>query len=332
MNNYFVRRNKGFFRYFILSAACLFIVGCSLSTTGPDSVVAEKRVVLVQDVSADAVMPRNFRTTDTICAFLENSKSTIDTKGLIGLCAVGSAEFSEAGLSWLKRRFGDSLIIVDLRQESHGFVNGAAVTWYARNNWVNLGKAHEEALRDENIRLNTLARDKVIRVYDGKAVKHGVEDSGKFVEIERVRSEQELAGQYNIRYFRLTVPDHMRPSDEEVDRFVAFVRNLGDGDWLHFHCRAGMGRTTTFLVMYDMLRNADKVSLDDIIARQAAVPPNYYLFKSREGSPQRGMYEDRTKFVKLFYEYAKAFCAGEKANWTEWLRRSGRKIFDRVDK
>lgn len=33
---------------------------------------------------------------------------------------------------------------------------------------------------------------------------------------------------------------------------------LGFAAWLHFPCRAGQGRTTTFLAFCDRLRNADR--------------------------------------------------------------------------
>jgi len=313
---------KMIFRWLIFGVVCLSTIGCKSAIVDPEFVIAEKEIVLVQDVPVGQITPKNFRTTDNIYAFLEKEKSAISTKGLMDLRASGSAEFSEAALLWLKQRLGESLIIVDLRQESHGFINGAAVTWYAKDNWLNLGKAHDAALQDETVRLNALAREKVACIYDSRQVKHGMRDPGKFVEIERVSSEQQLAAQHNIGYLRLTVPDHMRPSDEEVDHFVVFVRTLGDRDWLHFHCRAGMGRTTTFLVMYDMLRNADKVSLGDIVARHAAVEPNYDLFRSRDGSSREAIYKDRLDFVRRFYEYSKAFRSGDKAGWTEWLKRS----------
>ena len=326
-----MKKFKIFFIWFLFSAINLSVVNLELVAVEPEFAVSKKEIVLVRDVPANEKPPKNFRTADTIRSFLEGEKSVITAEGLIGLRASGSAQPSERGLSWLKKRLGDDLIIMDLRQESHGFINGAAVTWYAPNNWINFGKTHEEALLDESTRLDALAQDNRVHLYDGKAIKHGIKDSGEVFEIKQVRSEQQLNKQNSIRYLRLMVPDHMRPSDEEVDRFIAFVRTLDDKDWLHFHCRAGMGRTTTFFVMYDMLRNADKASLEDIVARHATATPNYDLFKHREG-PRKNGYLDRTNFIRRFYGYAKAFKRGENANWTEWLRKHERKIPGKTDK
>ena len=36
----------------------------------------------------------------------------------------------------------------------------------------------------------------------------------------------------------------------------------------HFHCKEGIGRTTTFMIMYDIMKNYKEVSLNDIIKRQ----------------------------------------------------------------
>ncbi len=49
------------------------------------------------------------------------------------------------------------------------------------------------------------------------------------------------------------VTDDMAPDAAQTDRFVEFCRTMAPGTWLHIHCRAGHGRTTTFMVMYLLL-------------------------------------------------------------------------------
>ena len=66
-------------------------------------------------------------------------------------------------------------------------------------------------------------------------------------------------------YCRFPTTDHVRPRDTEVDAFVAFASTLPTDTWLHFHCRGGDGRTTTFLVMHDTMHNAPGVSIEDIL-------------------------------------------------------------------
>ena len=57
-----------------------------------------------------------------------------------GLKAIASGQFSEAQLIELKAQLKAPIIIVDLRQESHGFVNGYPVSWYGPKNQANMRK------------------------------------------------------------------------------------------------------------------------------------------------------------------------------------------------
>lgn len=43
-------------------------------------------------------------------------------------------------------------------------------------------------------------------------------------------------------------------SPENIDEFIKLYKSLPKDAWLHFHCEAGKGRTTTFLAMYDMMK------------------------------------------------------------------------------
>lgn len=357
------RRPSGHLTLLVVSLGCilcLFVSGSSAHaavTTDPG--IPEKVVILVRDAPADNSTLKNFRTSDMIMERICNeNRSTIEknttgtnhmitaitstnqitwihsinTSGLDTLHASGSGEFSEASLIWLKQQLGGNVTIVDLRQESHGFFNGAPITWYAENDWGNIGKTHDETLQDERVRLAALTLNTTTILFDAQAVKSGTPDTGTEIKTSVVYSEQELAEHYGIRYYRLTVTDHMQPGDEDVDRFIAFTRTLDNDNWLHFHCRAGEGRTTTFLAMYDMLKNADRVSLEDIIARQATVSPYYDLFSWNPESPRAELYRNRAEFLRNFYKYARAFRAGDTANWSEWrIRTTGNAASHRCD-
>jgi hypothetical protein len=266
----------------------------------PERPADADRPAQVRDAGPDE-MPRSFRTSAQIRDALRKGDNAA---GLDNLRASGSSAFSAAGLAWIAKRTGTSLVVVDLRQESHGLLDGAAVSWMATRNWANLGKTREQILKDEADRLTALARLHEVRPPES---------------LPRVSSEQALVEKAGARYFRLTVPDHLRPADADVDRFVAFVRELKPEDWVHFHCRAGHGRTTTFLVLYDMLRNADRASAAEIVARQAAVPPHYDLFDTKRNNGHDN-YQERARFVRNFHAYARAFRAGYKSSWTAWLK------------
>ncbi|TMM11177.1 MAG: protein tyrosine phosphatase, partial [Actinobacteria bacterium] len=136
-----------------------------------------------------------------------------------------------------------------------------------------------------------------------------------------VQTEQEVADAAGFGYFHLTVPDHYRPQNEQVDRFVAFVRDLPPNTWLHFHCRAGVGRTTTFMAMYDMLRDAKTLSMNDILRRQVAVGGKDLLGGDVSGNDNK---TERVQFLRQFYDYAQTNLDGFQTPFTAWLAAGGR--------
>ena len=109
-----------------------------------------------------------------------------------------------------------------------------------------------------------------------------------------------------------------------VDVQDAFLRALPAGGWVHFHCRAGKGRTTTFIALYDMLRNAGTVSLKDIVARQSDLIGGYDVLAPEPGGDfepwKAGVTSDRVAFVTAFYNYARANPNGSPLLWSEWLK------------
>ncbi len=258
--------------------------------------------------------PKNFRTS----LMIENSFKG-NVKGLNSLNASGSAQFSKKELEWIIQHTSKNLILVDLRQEPHGFINGYPVTWTAPLNWTNIGKSKNTIIIDESIRLKDTLYEKYIELPSARSYKGDSVDLKTFIKLEvnAAEREDEVANQFNVGYFRVTVPDHSRPSDEEVDSFLRFVKNLKSDSWLHFHCRGGKGRTTTFLAMYDMLRNSSFVSFNDIIKRNESFMLDFNLLMDKKEGKQL-LYKDRTEFINEFYKFSKEYNKGFIGSWQEW--------------
>lgn len=259
-------------------------------------------------INADNVkrLPRHFRkTTD-----LSNLKDYrfINLNGLANLNASASGQFSENGLILAKQSIGNAMpiIIVDLRQESHGFINGVAISWVDGHNKANKGLTKEEVLYDENTRLQSILLNKPIYIGDKTLIP------------KKIENEKKLVQSHSMSYKRIPVTDKEIPNNDMVDYFIKFVNSLLPNTWLHFHCKAGVGRTTTFIVMYDMMKNAKNVSLQDIMHRQVLLGGKNLL---REEQLPMNRSEKRAKLIKRFYRYCVENNDNFKTTWSQWIRQ-----------
>ena len=279
--------------------------------------------VLIWDVDRKlaAALPRNFRTTnDPIKA---NKGQIPSDTGLADLHASGSGEFTADGLKLLLERTRAPVTVFDLRQETHIFVNGLPISWFATNDWANVGRTHNEIEADEAARVKSLKPGSEIAVHPGAVIKKPgvIPRAPENVTVEHASTERDLVEANRAAYVRLTITDHARPLDEEVDRFILAVRTLPENGWAHFHCEAGRGRTTTFMVLYDMLRNATRVSLEDIVRRQQLIGYDYDVLRPADPGSWKAPYtDDRIAFVRAFYDYARANPGGGPQLWSEWLK------------
>jgi hypothetical protein len=277
------------------------------------------------DLKLANALPRNFRTTDDS---LKASKGeTPATTGLSDLRASGSGEFTPEGLKLVLARTRGPVTVFDLRQETHIFVNDLPVSWYASRDWANVGRSQSAIEADEAARVQSLNPGSEIDIRPGEAVKKGNANSAEpqRVKVKSANTERDIVGGAGASYVRLTVTDHARPLDAEVDRFVLAVRALPQDGWAHFHCEAGRGRTTTFMVLYDILRNANRVSLKDIVRRQKILGYDYDVLQPAPTGNWKAPYTaDRAALVRAFYDYARANPNGRPKIWSEWLQSGAR--------
>jgi protein-tyrosine phosphatase len=258
--------------------------------------------LLVQDSPNKYQLPRNFRV-------IQKQGENIPLTGIEKLHLMGSGQFSEANLRYILAHYPKPDYIFDLRQESHGFVNGIAVSWFGNYNWANLDKSEKENQQMENQLLAQIKGKKEITIHEVTRKNKGIieETSPITVNVQSVYNEQQLVEQNHIKYVRIRVSDHRAPSHEAVLNFVNIMRTIPGDARLYFHCKAGRGRTTTFMAMVDIMRNAKEVSFADIVARQHLMGGiNLTKKQTKKVAVIVKEAQIRLEFLEKFYAYCRS--------------------------
>lgn len=305
-------------RFFYCFSAIILAKQWSISNLQASTIATEKPS-LIFNMQDEAKLPKKFRT--TLDSFIETDQKLPTREGFDELNLSGSGQFSDLSLGLLleKIHHPKNFYLIDLRQESHGFINGSAVSWYGIRDWYNVGKTQHKINQSEKEALNLLLKQKTIQV--GQLIS---KDEQGFslpltklitLKVTDVKTESQLAEKHHIHYRRFSITDHVKPSDDIVDQFVEFITTLPSDYWLHFHCSAGVGRTSTMMVMVDMMKNAKKVSLGEIYDRQK------YLggrdLRKLTDSPWKLSYiKDRVDFLNEFYTYCRTNNDHFQTSWT----------------
>lgn len=298
---------KKIFKLNIFILLVLVGVLCFFSITNkPTSAIDDNNTInLVLDSRNNNEIPKKFRKSSDI-SNVEKNKN-INLSGLNTLNISGSKQFSEQNLPLIISNIKTSLpiTVVDLRQESHGFINGLPVSWANKKNDANIGLTKAEVLEDENNKLKSIKLNSPISFYN---------DPDKTIIPTKVENEEQLVKHNSLSYVRIPVTDTKLPTDDMVDYFVDVIKSNPKDTWYHFHCKQGIGRTTTFMIMYDMMKNAKEVSADDIIKRQL-------LLAGFNENQMKSFYNDkRSTFLQSFYKYSKENGNDFKIKWSDWKK------------
>ena len=238
----------------------------------------------------------------------------------------GRAQFSAdqfRSLAAQLRERSEDVWIVDCRLESHGFINGIAVSWCSEDNAVNRGKTADQVNAEEEALSGLIGT--TVSAYtteDDRPV-----DSIR-LSVEKWETEQTLVEGEGFHYLRLACPDHCWPPADVIDAFIDFAKNLGSDAWLHFHCQAGSGRTGGFMTIYEMMQKPD-VPAEEILQLQAETGSGNLVDRAK---PEKShAQKERCVLARAMYLYIRENRAsGYSVKWSEWLEDHTRTVTMKV--
>ena len=234
----------------------------------------------------------------------------------------GSAQFSEEQFRTLAeqlREQSQEIWIVDCRMESHGMINGIAISWCGEDNGANLGKTVEEIEAEEEGMSALIGT--TVTAYTAEN-DHPVEDLD--LSVETWETERALVQSKGFSYLRLACPDHCWPPADVIDTFISFASSLEGDVWLHFHCQAGSGRTGAFMTIYEMMQKPD-APVEEILRHQAETGSGNLLDRA---NPEKSYAQkERCVLVRAIYLYIQEnHVTGYAIKWSDWLETHSRTV------
>lgn len=293
---------------------CVLLVLTGILTS---AVQAKEYPYIVLDSPSSTELPSGYRTATT--AFSRKFRMP-PREGLDTLRISASAQFSPDNFDKLIETIGQSdIVFVDLRQESHGFVNEQAVSWYEAYNQGNAFLVQEFIEPQEQSLLKNLRSQKQLKVFELQRQENDEEAfQPSTLSVNSVQSVEDFIKQKGYQYFRLYLQEDMPPQDSEIDKFVALVKNLPPTTWIHVFSANDLGRTTTIMAMFDMIHNAKDIQFKDIILRQQLLG-GFDLSLIPSSTDWRLRYHKlRLAKLKSFYHYIKAEDGFERQSFTTW--------------
>jgi hypothetical protein len=293
--------------------------------------------------SADGLIltePVNWRKVPGYEALIKKTDQHINTKGLDKLFMSGSASPSQGALFWLEETYGlkHPVYIIDLRQETHVLLNGLPISIFYKKDQINWGKSSAEISESEQNWVKQIFAEKKFQMNTLGRPENGfkVPIDPVTILVKTVSTEAQAVKKTGMNYFRIHVPDYHPPSPQQVDQFLTLIAKIPQDSWLHFHCAAGKGRTTLFMVMRDIVANGKELSLEDIVNRQVFLGGINVLGQSKSLAvqPWKGPYHQaRIEFLKLFYTYihTDAYLKQKFGTWIVEQPNSAYKSFIRTE-
>jgi predicted protein tyrosine phosphatase len=298
------------YRVLLIAGLWFFSIGAGMDyRIGIKTMHIPGAPLLVTDAKSDQILPNKFR---IIPGY----------HGIGGM--VGSAQFNQNGLeamlAEIKKHHSQNnkikIWLVDLRQETHFFANGQALSFYGSHNSANFHKSPEQIYQEESKMISDFQKKSdptTVNIVLEKANGEIAKTQPLLMNLQASQSEESLAIQHGLNYKRFYITDHQAPTPENTQKLVQFINQLDAQDWVIVHCRGGKGRTTTFMLLTALLKDKEKIkhhpearlnTIESYIQEQIDLGgSNLFKFDDADDPIWRIEHKkDRAKFIQEFYQ------------------------------
>lgn len=248
---------------------------------------------------------------------MEKCEKIPSREGLENLNISGSGQFGKAGLdhivSEIEKIGGDTkhLVICDLRGEPHMILNGYPMSWYNKGDKLGDGLDYIQIAELNREYVSKVDKLEDVLVYEVHSKKNGMPHglTAHIIDVEEIHTEETLVRhKHCFGYQRIPITDHEKPEIRDADRLISFFQSTPCSSWWHFHCAGGQGRTTTAMIIVDMLENRNRdLTFEDFLNRHYLLGGANFLNISDD--PEKAWKREdalaRKDFLKLFYEFTK---------------------------
>lgn len=278
---------------------CFFTCGLFFTPIFSQSLgreIEDRPVFPSLDLIVPSPLPKNFRMMTKPFSKTEGALPPRDGLDLLEVSASG--QFTSTNLILMLNKLPEDkpIVIVDLREESHGFLHGIPISWKLPDTtWTNKGMTLWEITQDEKRKLK--------QILDDNEVLLDPHTDPIKLSVTEVMTEKELVESEGLHYVRIPITENHKPTLLQVDALVSLILNKPQDCWLHIHCHGGRGRTTTFLIMYDMIVNARYITFEDILSRQTLIGGTDMYKPIAGDDPKFYPVTERLLFLREFYQY-----------------------------
>lgn len=285
-------------------AACFLILISSFAHADYDP----KNFRLMLDQEADKLFQDLPKNTRFLGKKLEKNTSnkSLNLTGLEKLSISGSAQFTKHQLGNLITKILNAksqtkkIFIIDLRQESHGFLGNLPFRFYAKDNAINKDIPIDKIDEVESYEISKLDSLEVLNIFSKNENEKPIS-----LEPENIKTEKEIVEFYQsflaiknveIEYVRFHLQDHHFVHDDEMHKLKELLSSIDFKDtWIHFHCAGGKGRTTSFMIMTDMFFNKHNIPFEHYLMRHSYIGGSDFIEKKK--SPKADTrYDDLLEF------------------------------------